>query len=47
MSLCFDSRLVKNGDLFIALNGENFKAAKFVEMSLGASYAVVNGGTEV
>ena len=44
VSLSLDSRSIKNGDIFVALNGEKFKAAKFVEMALnsGACHAVVN-----
>ena len=43
ISLSFDSRSIKHGDIFVALNGEKFKAAKFVEMVLsGAYHAVVN-----
>tara|TARA_B100000925_G_scaffold50257_1_gene32733 strand:+ start:831 stop:2204 length:1374 start_codon:yes stop_codon:yes gene_type:complete len=44
ISLSFDSRSIKHGDLFVALNGENFKAANFVEPAInsGASFAIVN-----
>ena len=39
-------RTISKGDLFIALNGENFKAAKFVSKAFiaGASCAVINSG---
>ena len=43
-NISFDSRTISKGDLFIALNGENFKAAKFVSKAFlaGASCAVIN-----
>lgn len=42
--ISFDTRTISKGAIFIALNGENFKAASFVSRAFeeGASFAVVN-----
>lgn len=43
-SVCTDSRKIENGNLFIALRGENFDGAKFVDSAArdGAVAALVN-----
>ena len=42
--ISFDTRTISKNAIFIALNGENFKAARFVSTAFekGASFAIVN-----